>query len=734
MKPVLRGVVWLGFLALLSLPVEGQRAAPEPDAQSSSRCPTTGAIDAKICYSAKGDLTWLGGCSIVSGSNTLRCGDAHFSAADAGKTAYVWRAGNASGSATLETTIGAVQSPTEVALQSRAASSVSRGPVIYATDDTAHLQNAYNAALDSGRPLYIPAGNYLHHGLNWTGQGTGRALTIIRGDAYRGTNLWALAVTNPGATQAHRYSVGVDLSVASETTIREIAFFGGWNTDAANFADLAPQVNVFCGRRANGGAGGNALSILHTWDNVYTETQGAYDVVWDGCEQSDFIDSHAQVDGDHPTAALYLTNVNTPGFASPYVGIIAQGPENTMTKFSMSGARSSIVGKGNLVVLDEGASNGIFQLSFRDLYVNMSEPGDHGSCNFLSDTAANNKSYIRTVALDHVYIEGPGSGCKFVNLTGQAVQWYITGAEHYPAQLTNPDFAFNGGFYASYLQADSLHVYGKDTPVISAPSCMGSILQLGPMNTNPPGCKDYAFFANTTQYVAGYLSSGSTTRAYPFRGSGQTSPAWVKLGTWKAAGAGDTIHLTVNSTGGEQSRSGQQGFVEIAAAVGNTAAAPNITGISGWIFGAGHGNSPIVEKGGLRIAAHDGSTAANNLSWDLWAEVQPYAFGSYGVVVSDNARWTSSLSPGDPPEGEYVVQGTLATVANDEGGQVTLSSGTATLNLSQSYRSAPVCVCSDTASTPQACSAMATGGGLAWTLRLHGNGSDTLNYICRGQD
>ena len=718
-----------GVLTFVYLSAAGQQAA-----QSVSVCPITGALDAKVCYAAKGDLVSLAGCSIASGSNTLRCVDAHFTAADVGKTAYVWQAGNSLGAATLKTTIGGVPSATEVVLRSNAAYSVSRGPAVYATDDTGNLQKSYNAALASSRPLYIPAGNYLHHGLNWTGQGTGQAPTIIRGDAYRGTNLWALAVTNPGATRSHTYSVGVDLSVASETTIREIAFFGGWNTNAGAFADLAPQVNVFCARRANAGAGGNALSILHTWDNVYTETQGAYDVVWDGCEQTDFINSHFQVDGPQPAAALYLTNVNTPGFASPYVPIIAPGPDNTMTKFSMSGARSSIVGKGNLVVLDEGASNGIFQLSFRDLYVNMSEPANHGLCNFLSDTATNNRSYIRTVNLDHVYIEGPGTTCKFVNLTGQAIQWSIAGAEHYPAQLTGPDFAFHGGFYASYLQSDSLHVYGKDTPVISAPSCIGSILQLGPLNTNLPGCKDYAFFANTTQYLAGYGSSGSTTRPYVFPGSGQTFPAWVKLGTWKAAGAGDTIHLTVDSTGGEQSRAGQQGFVEISAAIGNTAAAPNVTGISGWIFGAGARSSPIVSPGGLRIAARDGSAAANNLAWDIWAEVQPYAFGSYRVVVSDNAKWTSSLSLGDPPKGDYVVQGTLATVETDATGQVTLSSGTATLNLRQDYSSAPVCVCSDTASVPQACSAVASGAGSAWRLTLHGSGSDTLNYICRGQD
>ena len=530
--------------------------------------------------------------------------------------------------------------------------------MIWGHDDTSKLQAAYDTAAAGARALYIPQGNYLHHGLNFTG-GHGRAAQhLIYGDGYGSTNLWAIAVTDPGSTEAYSSSIGVDISVTSETAIRDVAFFGGgMNTRGVPFADLAPAVNVFCARQAQ--TGGNPLSILHTWDNVYTETLGAYDVVWDGCEQTNLVDSHFQTDSDKPMAAFYLTNVNTPRFASPWVRIIAPGAAsgNTMTKLAFSGARTSFVGKGNMVVLDEGTTNGIFQISLSDGYAHMGSPANGGPCNFISDTAPTHDSYVRTVKLDQFYIEGEGQECAAVKLTAQAIQWTIIGTQRYPAQNKVPHFQFTGGFLSSYAQVDGQYVYASTTPVLSASSCKGSILQLGPMNQNPPGCNDYAILTNTQQFMPGIPSNGTSLRPYAFPSF--SAITWAKLGTWVGSHIGDTVHISVDSTGGEQSRAGQQGFIDIAAAIGNTVAAPNITGITGWSYGA---HPALVTPSGLLIAATGGSLSATNLSWDIWVQEQPYSYGTYRVVISDGATWKPSGAAGIPPTGAYVVNGNIVTV------------------------------------------------------------------------
>ena len=331
-------------------------------------CSSMGAYNAKACGGAYGDMSHAT-CKASAGSRVLSdcvAMSTHFIASMVGEPIYIASAGGIFNgrSVTLKTTIAAYTNGGQVTLATAAlGGAATAGPnVIWGHDDTSKLQAAYDTASSQARALYIPRGDYLHHGLDFTG-GHGRAAQhLIYGDGYGSTNLWAIAVTDPGNTQPYSLSVGVDLSVASETAIHDIAFFGGgMNTRGTTFADLAPGVNVFCGRQAQ--TDGNPLSILHTWDNVYTETLGPYDVVWDGCEQTNLVDSHFQTDSDDPVAAFYLTNVNAPHFASPWVRIIAPGAAsgNTMTKLAFSGARTSFVGRGNMVVLDEGTSNGIFK-------------------------------------------------------------------------------------------------------------------------------------------------------------------------------------------------------------------------------------------------------------------------------------------------------------------------------------------------------------------------------------
>ena len=157
-------------------------AKPDETALNVHRvCVGNNSINPKSCFNAKGDLKTTTGCS-TAGTSVI-CGPPLFVAADAGKTIYVSNA--VAVGVTLKTTIAAHVSPTTVRLSTPAIIPANES-IVWATDDTAALQAAFDFAAANNASLYIPSGSYLHHGLNWTG--TGGLNTInppkIFGDAY----------------------------------------------------------------------------------------------------------------------------------------------------------------------------------------------------------------------------------------------------------------------------------------------------------------------------------------------------------------------------------------------------------------------------------------------------------------------------------------------------------------------------------------------------------------------
>jgi hypothetical protein len=106
-----------------------------------------------------------------------------------------------------------------------------------------------------------------------------------------------MAVTNPGRVNSG-WTVGVDISANSYNQIADLNFFGSLNSPG--FTDLAPQINVFGGRTNLASSGGGALAVGHSFEHIFTETWGLYDVVLYGYEQADFHNSQFQVDGQAP--------------------------------------------------------------------------------------------------------------------------------------------------------------------------------------------------------------------------------------------------------------------------------------------------------------------------------------------------------------------------------------------------------------------------------------------------
>lgn len=122
-------------------------------------------------YGAKGDGKFVIDGAMSSASSVLTSSTANFQPSDVGKAVMVKGAGTAA-STTLVTTIASRQSATQVTLTSSNASgsNVTGALVLWATDDTAHIQSAVNAALayaasHGSAVVSIPVGSGLFYGI-----------------------------------------------------------------------------------------------------------------------------------------------------------------------------------------------------------------------------------------------------------------------------------------------------------------------------------------------------------------------------------------------------------------------------------------------------------------------------------------------------------------------------------------------------------------------------------------
>lgn len=126
---------------------------------------------AAAAYGAVGDGQFVTDGAMGSGAAVLTSASGKFASTDVGKAVMVSKAG-AAGVSTLVTTIASYQSATQVTLSAANASggAVSSCVVMWATDDTAHIQAAINAALayaalHGTATVYIPVGSGRFYGI-----------------------------------------------------------------------------------------------------------------------------------------------------------------------------------------------------------------------------------------------------------------------------------------------------------------------------------------------------------------------------------------------------------------------------------------------------------------------------------------------------------------------------------------------------------------------------------------
>lgn len=468
-------------------------------------CPGTGPIDVRACFGAKADVSASPrSCTLSVGSTTLVCTAVTFLPTDVGKDMYIAGAGAAGVS--LVTKITGFTSASTVTIGNPAITATSNPNLFYGTDDTAAIQAAYNAAVAAGRALYIPGGDYLHHGLNFT-----NSTMKIYGDNYGSTFLIAMAVTNPGGASG-RTPTGIDLSATSNSVFSGIAVFGGW----FGFADLAPTVNFLAAR--TGPPGTNGFAIEHSFNNdTFIQLGGFSNVYLYGYEQTSFIDCHFEDTSTVVSGDVTLSAVNVQNYNSPYQNF-ATVPVS-MTKVSFNGAKTVFSGNGSQIVLDNGTTESDYSISIRDAFGSMASAGS--AFLFASGTGA-----IRAIEMSNVYLEGC-TGCRLIVANGPAWVWNVTTSQFYAsAGLTTSPLIFTGGIGDSNIQVDFTgQAVGFSNPGLSVggQSCSGTTLHLG--QTAPStDCTDYAMYANT----GGATFNANVGNAYKAQGtSGATKTCTV---------------------------------------------------------------------------------------------------------------------------------------------------------------------------------------------------------------
>lgn len=141
------------------------------DVAAFGQIPTTPWLFNVLGYGAVGDGQFVTDGAMGSGAAVLTSATANFQPGDVGKAVMVKGAG-AAGVTTLVTTIASRQSATQVTLTASNASggAVSAALVMWATDDTAHIQAAINAALayaatHGSATVYLPVGSGRFYGV-----------------------------------------------------------------------------------------------------------------------------------------------------------------------------------------------------------------------------------------------------------------------------------------------------------------------------------------------------------------------------------------------------------------------------------------------------------------------------------------------------------------------------------------------------------------------------------------
>lgn len=273
----------------------------------------------------------------TNGSTTFTSPSGHFTAGLTGDQIFIEKAGTSGG--TYVGAVASVTNATTLILSSIPPNAVAAtASYVIGFDNTTAL-NAWAAAMRSAVGTgvtpsgYVPVGTYLHRGVDLgmipgvqiTGAGAG-VMGPNSSMNNTGTSMLCVAPTTTP-------KICHDFSGDTMTTIRDMSFANGID-DATSGG--AGSVNALFARMPTGA---NYFGILNQVQSVFFRSNGgpsAYGVVIYGWEQTDWLDDVFNYDQD-TAKAIYLTQLNTPGFTSPNHGALAPSPNSTTSQTFMGG-------------------------------------------------------------------------------------------------------------------------------------------------------------------------------------------------------------------------------------------------------------------------------------------------------------------------------------------------------------------------------------------------------------
>jgi hypothetical protein len=435
-------------------------------------------------YSGDGGHGWDG---TTNGTTTFTSPSGAFTSALVGDSVFIYNAGTSN--SLYVGTVAAFVNSTTLTLSSIPPISIA-GTALYVIgyDNTTSLQNWLNAIRGRGTTVggaqypptisgYLPAGVYLHRGLNFGGA-TGIKLTGAGQSDQSGNNIMGGSVflcidptTNPNGCH--------DFTGAGDYTVRDLAFHNGVNQDNVNHDQGAGIWNVLLARHPTAG-----FSISSTFQNVAFHSQGTYNVIIDNSEQNSWINDTFNANLDIATA-LYLTT-STSTFSSPFYGSLSTaGVSCTLNR--IAGGNTQISANGRPAVVIDGTGPGDFTIE--GAYIRLNQPAD----DFITDTA---NSVIFSMNLSDLRIEpntcllsGTSTPCSttptnhLINFTGSGgwnggelhnVSWGTIGTQ------SGPLIAVAGAISAVHIS--NLESNSETNPVVAMGS--GSDNQFDNINAN----------------------------------------------------------------------------------------------------------------------------------------------------------------------------------------------------------------------------------------------------------
>lgn len=402
---------------------------------------------------AKGDAIFSGdgvhaSDGTTNGTTTFTSSTGAFTAALVGDDIFIDGAGSAG--ALYVGTVASVTNATTLVLSSTPSTNISgTAHYVIGFDNTTILQAWLNLLRNEGTNSYgqlpgslegyLPAGVYLHRGLNFGGSAgvkiTGAGWNNGPGGNIVGGSTFLCIDPTTSPTGCH------DFTGLNTYELSSFSVYNGTSTAEAGIW------NALFARLTNGGAG---YGIYNAPEHVNFHSYGTYNVVLDNSEQNFWVNDGFNANLD-PAKALYITT-STSTFSSPFYGALTSATQSATINYFLGGQVS--MDGANGVTIDGSPNNVTFDGTyFRAQGSTESAVADSADNTFIGGLTINNVRFEP----DNVDTTGPTNRLVNFSHSGSVIDF---GEFHndniaYPSGVTSSVSVINdvGGMSMSHVSA-----------------------------------------------------------------------------------------------------------------------------------------------------------------------------------------------------------------------------------------------------------------------------------------